>query len=191
MTYIKQISIQNLLVDFWIDKVKETNKNYMTKKMFSLLLSFISISCFGQIMLQNHVLATCGKTYSNATISMEYTLGEPFTKTLSATTVVETQGFHQPNLKLISHVGVQEISNFNLNVYPNPFLNQFTIALPSNEIVYITIYDVMGKLIHEQTLGDIENVIDLGFLASGNYRISYKTENQIQTGNISIIKYNL
>ena len=163
----------------------------MKKPLLLFFLLFITSVTFGQIMLQNQVLATSGKTYSNATISMEYTLGEPFTKTLSATTVVETQGFHQPNLKLISHVGVQELSNFNLNVYPNPFLNQFTIAIPSNETVYITIYDVMGKLIHEQTLADIENVIDLGFLASGNYRISYKTENQIQTGNISIIKYNL
>ena len=110
---------------------------------------------------------------------------------MTATSIVETQGFHQPNLKLISNVEVQELSNFDLNVYPNPFLNQFTIAIPSNETVYITIYDVMGKLIHEQTLADIENVIDLGFLASGNYRISYKTENHTQTGNISIIKYNL
>ena len=122
---------------------------------------------------------------------MEYTVGEPFTNTLITLNLGVTQGFHQPNLKLISHVGVQEVSNFSLNVYPNPFLNQFTIALPTNETVYISIYDVMGKLIHEQTLGDIENVIDLGFLASGNYRISYKTEHQIQTGNISIIKYNL
>jgi hypothetical protein len=163
----------------------------VNKRIFSFIFSFISISCFGQIRLQNQVLATSGKTYSNSIMSMEYTLGEPFTKTLTTTSIVETQGFHQPNLKLITNVGVQELSNFNLNVYPNPFLNQFTIALPSNETVYITIYDVMGKLIHEQTLADIENVIDLGFLASGNYRIFYKTENQIQTGNISIIKYNL
>jgi len=163
----------------------------MKKPLLLLFLLFITSLSFGQIMLQNQVLGTNGKFYSNKVMSMEYTVGEPFTNTLTTSNLGVTQGFHQPNLKLISHVGVQEVSNFSLNVYPNPFLNQFTIALPTNETVYISIYDVMGKLIHEQTLGDIENVIDLGFLASGNYRISYKTEHQIQTGNISIIKYNL
>ena len=163
----------------------------MIKLLISIFISVISITCFGQIMLQNQVLAASGKTLSNSSLSMDFTLGEAFTNTLTVTNLNATQGFHQPNLKLINHAGVNEVSSFDLNVFPNPFVNQFTIALPSNEPVFIAIYDVLGKLIHQQHLSEIENVIDLSFLASGNYRIKYSSQNQLQTGNISIIKCNL
>lgn len=162
-----------------------------SKYLFLLPILFITRLSYGQLILQNQAISTTSKTYINSKMSMDYTLGEIFTNTLVETNIIGTQGFNQPNLKFVTTTGIYEITNSTFKVYPNPFIDQFTIELPENEDFFISIYDVTGKLVHSQQIIDIQNIINLNFLAPGNYRIAYSSTNQIQIGNLSIIKTNL
>ncbi|MDI1233895.1 MAG: T9SS type A sorting domain-containing protein [bacterium] len=57
---------------------------------------------------------------------------------------------------------------FSARAYPNPFQNNITISLPANVVARITIYDINGKNIIDQTVLNNE-VVDLSNLSRGIY----------------------
>jgi len=65
---------------------------------------------------------------------------------------------------------VKNISNYYLNIYPNPFNPNTTIeyTLPTSTNISIVIYDMLGK--------EIIRLID-GFKNSGNYKITWQANN--------------
>jgi hypothetical protein len=73
--------------------------------------------------------------------------------------------------------GVKEvIANNAIKAYPNPVLNNYTISANS-EIQQITVRNLLGQTIKNQTLNCIEKTIDLSNLASGNYLVTVKLAN--------------
>jgi len=67
----------------------------------------------------------------------------------------------------LSRVGIQQ-KLFNASVYPNPFQNNITIALPANKSSKLVLYDLNGKLILEKVVTNNET-IDLSNLVKGLY----------------------
>lgn len=91
---------------------------------------------------------------------------------------------------------VDEIDNidFNVNVYPNPSVNEINIDFEvENPLrVKINVFDIQGKLIKQ--LADIEAVgqesvkADISELSSGNYVVSLATKDGVISKQISVIK---
>ncbi len=68
----------------------------------------------------------------------------------------------------------QEIEN--INVYPNPMVDQIEISLPVESGI-VSILDVNGKVVFSQRLSDLENsIIDVNNLNQGVYIINIMTE---------------
>ncbi|GAH55984.1 unnamed protein product, partial [marine sediment metagenome] len=66
-----------------------------------------------------------------------------------------------------------------LSVYPNPASEQVTVSLslPNTEIVELAIYDITGRLIMQQSLGELPAgeksvILNTKELASGVYTLS-------------------
>ena len=67
----------------------------------------------------------------------------------------------------LSKVGIEQ-KLFTTSVYPNPFQNNITIALPTNTSSMLVLYDLNGKLILEKLVTNNET-IDLSYLGKGLY----------------------
>jgi hypothetical protein len=58
-----------------------------------------------------------------------------------------------------------ETNNFNINIYPNPAVNEIWIESNLNDVIDYSIYSVDGRLLKESTV--INKKIDLSFAANG------------------------
>ncbi|PZF71529.1 T9SS type A sorting domain-containing protein [Taibaiella soli] len=78
-----------------------------------------------------------------------------------------------------------------VNVYPNPTVNNVHFAWNSNaegKDATISIVDVLGRVIYNQTLaetkGSNDRLVDLSTVASGTYHYTLKTSNGEKTGTV-------
>jgi hypothetical protein len=94
-------------------------------------------------------------------------------------------------------VGLEPVvkNDFNLNVYPNPFNNEATIAfdLKETSTAVLNIYDIVGKNVYSNNLGTVNpgvNFVDFdgSNLETGMYIIKLTVNNQTVTKKITINK---
>ena len=80
-------------------------------------------------------------------------------------------------------VGISEISNSNLIIYPNPANRTITIESTTPSLQEVEIYNVMGKLVFRKTLSNnkTQENININHLTTGYYIIKIKTDNEIIT----------
>jgi hypothetical protein len=76
--------------------------------------------------------------------------------------------------------------NIFVNVSPNPFENEITIALEGSKSMELSISDLTGKIILEKTCSEGNNVINLNEINKGIYFVNATISNKIKT--IKIIK---
>jgi hypothetical protein len=157
--------------------------------MFRLLIAFTFLILaqmgVGQVEIQNQVIATSGNEYANASISMEYTLGEVFTETLDGASEQCTQGFHQPVKS--DPASILEESLISITCFPNPFSEYIELLNLGNDKYVISIYDVSGKLVFEEAIINTAPSIRTTFLAPGNYHLLLSSESGHRS-HFSIIK---
>lgn len=160
--------------------------------------------------ISNNVIASGGTTLTSGNVTLEYTVGETFTNTLSSTNNSITQGFHQPNI-LVARMASNEAKNeseignetadkqitdnsiaFHFDVYPNPatdFVNVRINEIPESKCVLI-LSDETGRVITSKQISDVETQIDFTQLASGKYFITVKTEDGKVKESFKVIKVN-
>ncbi len=76
-------------------------------------------------------------------------------------------------------------ADFELNVYPNPSSGVFNID-SDTRIKHVQLYDLSGKLIYQNTLNALKNILDLSHLSSGLYVLNIQTEKGIKSVKIKI-----
>ena len=156
-----------------------------------LLICFFSRS---QLFVQNQVMAASGNQFTVGNTSIQFTLGETFTSTLSSgSTAVLTQGFHQPMRKQVfileNNLSTQDLDEFQMNVYPNPFNDFFTIEVPDVPDLNVQIVDLLGRDIQQFELSELVNQIDMSSLSIGNYQLIILSGTDV-IQNLEIIKSN-
>jgi len=70
-------------------------------------------------------------------------------------------------------INTVEKNNIHYKIYPNPTQNKLFVEMPdaNNDIYYITIFDMMGRTKLMLPKPDLQNGIDINFLAKGTYTI--------------------
>ena len=146
----------------------------MTKNLFLLLSGLFTALLVQSQQLSPSVLAADGGISKAAGISLEWTLGETNTESLSATDRLYTQGFHQPILLAkIFPAAEQPVTGYLITVAPNPVLSVLsaTIASPNDEKVILTLIDFTGRRFPVKTAnGKFSTVnVDMSGMISGIY----------------------
>lgn len=72
-------------------------------------------------------------------------------------------------------VGLDELANFGLEVYPNPVVDFITVSSKKDMIVSTKVIDAAGKTIAIGSVNNFESVIDFRKLAKGAYTIEIQT----------------
>jgi hypothetical protein len=134
------------------------------------------------------VVSSGGETFTGNGLSLDFTVGEIMTESLSATGLLLTQGFLQgPN----KNTGIEEnlIDEKDIVVYPNPAANRLYILYNDQETrpVSADIKDLQGRLVLRTDGGINPLYLNLEKLTPGFYTVSILFENH-QIINKKIIK---
>ena len=142
------------------------------KRYTLLLFSFLAA---GSLSAQE-VVSIQGGSYSNASGSIDFTLGEVIIATGTDGANEITQGFHQTNWKFL---GVEDFaSNYEAIIFPNPASEVLNIRASMFENVTYTLYDLQGKLVMQDILSAKQTPIQVSQLASGPYLLTLNNHTQ-------------
>ncbi len=128
-------------------------------------------------MLSPELLANGGGYGQNSNMHISWSIGEPVSNTISNSTTVFTQGFHQPSIILSTNN--HTLSNIAIDVYPNPTSDILRIRL--EEEADLKVYDLLSKLLIQQSIFQ-QAELDLRDWSNGVYLlqiVSEKYPNQI------------
>jgi len=139
------------------------------------MVLLLTSNCFSQ-SLERTVIASNGATLTSAQANLDYTSGEAVVTEVTDGTTKLGQGFHQENLAIV--LGVSEHELVNIQLYPNPVVNTFSID-GLKEKSSITMYDAIGRLVLNQK-DYLSGKIDVTNLSSATYFV--KIENKEGVG---------
>lgn len=132
-----------------------------TVVVFSLL-STLSASA-------QEVVSSQGESYSNATGSIDFTLGEVVINTGINGAGEITQGFHQTNWNILS---IEDYApSYEVAIFPNPMEDVLSIETSKFDNVTYTLYDAQGKMVMQNKLSAEQTPIQVGQLAQGAYTL--------------------
>ena len=124
----------------------------------------LSLNSLGQ-----DVVSTQGDSYTNASGSIDFTIGEVVINTVTDGTNDLTQGFHQTNWNFL---GVEDFApNYEAIIFPNPTEDVLNIRTSTFENVTYTLYDAQGKLVMQNILSAEQTPIQVSELAPGAYSL--------------------
>jgi hypothetical protein len=148
--------------------------------LFLTLLTTLSVTA-------QEVVSTQGDSYSNASGSIDFTIGEVVINTGTDGTNDLTQGFHQSNWNFL---GVDDFApNYEAIVYPNPTEDVLNIRTSTFENVTYTLYDALGKRVMQDKLSAERTPIQVSQLAPGSYSLTLNNETQ-NLKTFKLIKHN-
>ncbi|MDF2450539.1 MAG: hypothetical protein K0S26_43, partial [Bacteroidota bacterium] len=89
---------------------------------------------------------------------------------------------------IVVDLGIKELSEKSVLIYPNPTNGTFTIELNSKEKQFVQILDITGNCVLSQSIGNGNGAIDAGHLAAGIYNVQIKGEATVTNKKLVIVK---
>ncbi len=144
-------------------------------KIIAFVFCLFVIHANGQ-SIERSVIGSSGGSFSNSNLNVQWTIGETVVSTLSAGSILLTQGFHQYNSNSSSIVS---ILHSNIEVYPNPTENLLHFKMNNSiEMAEITMTDINGKTVKTELWNTMDShTIDISNLAPGVYHANIKIGN--------------
>ncbi len=164
-----------------------------------LFLIFISNYTFCQ-KLSPEVISSAGDISKTASISLEWTLGEPVIESSKVSNKHYTQGFHQTYFKITNIVPAKNeslASDFDMIIFPNPVEAILEIKISSENLlldetgkVDLFLFDIIGKqlLIQKTNEKSGSTFVDMTSFPSGIYFLKAQKENGLFLKSFKITK---
>ncbi|MDD4148998.1 MAG: glycosyl hydrolase family 18 protein [Bacteroidales bacterium] len=89
-------------------------------------------------------------------------------------------------IHVINPTNIEDFSEINFSLYPNPSSDKIFVRLKQGEITLIKIYDVSGQIIYQKKLQTNFTSIDISSFATGVYIIEISTKDKVMTGQVII-----
>ena len=148
----------------------------MTKFLFTLLCAFGMCSLHAQSAAPT-VISSSGGSGETAGNKVDWTLGELAVTTLSGTSNTLTQGFHQPQLIIVSNE--DERPDISMKLFPNPTHQRVILSHSSDLELNYQLFDSRGAAIHQNDCPAGDNEIALDNMAPGHYHLSIFHKGQL------------
>lgn len=130
-------------------------------------IGFAAIHDVGAQTNRPDVFASGGKTATAGGTQVSYTIGEPMTQQFNGTSLILTQGFHQP---IHGFVGIAENFNPSVQVFPNPTTGEVNVILPEGLGTYtVTLYNQQGQLVKTFSSAESKQQVSLKEEAASSY----------------------
>lgn len=141
------------------------------------LLLLFSVSFYGQVLHHQMISSQGTSTETADGLIIKQTIGQQsLIGTSGNKKYVVMQGFQQSLWgKYIASNNIEPIEGIKTTTYPNPFIEtiNFQFSKPVVDIISISIYDILGRLVYEQKQKAVSAIltIDLITLPTSEYLI--------------------
>ncbi|MBC7844999.1 MAG: T9SS type A sorting domain-containing protein [Flavobacterium sp.] len=145
------------------------------------LFLLFSITFQGQVLHHQMISSQGLSTKTSDGLIIRQTIGQQsFTGTSGNKDYVVMQGFQQSLWgKYIASNHIAAIEDIKTTTYPNPFTDiiNFKFSKPVTDVISISVFDVLGRLIYEQKKKPANNIlsIDLATLPTNEFLIRLST----------------
>lgn len=153
------------------------------KQLYTILLCFW---CFGALAQPHELVSASGASFQNGSGYISYSIGEVITTTLSTSSAILSQGFHQTRLR--TGVPVIDQPEIRMSVFPNPVKNQLILQIDEHQGFDYLLYNVMGGLLKRGQVLDVRTEIDFSSLAPAIYLLKV-TDHKEEVRLFQIVKY--
>ena len=144
------------------------HKQFSMHKVFAFSF-FLHTAAVNAQSLDRQVIGTSGNQYFTSAATMDFTMGEPITATLTGQNGIATQGFHQGTISITS---VREtLSLAELSVYPNPTTDKLTISTAIENALW-QLQTLDGKMVTSGRLNIGSTTVDVSSLAQATYMLT-------------------
>ncbi|MEL6698377.1 MAG: T9SS type A sorting domain-containing protein [Bacteroidota bacterium] len=159
--------------------------------MKKLISYFAAILVCATVQAQNltpEVIASAGESFNNGSLSLEWTLGELATESLSnGGVIILTQGFHQPTDQVTSiEDPISQLDD--VRVFPNPTSESLFVERTKMGNLDLVLWDMKGTVIMQTRMLTTSQSLDLSHLPSGVYVLRMSDEDQA-TRSVRIQKF--
>lgn len=139
------------------------------KRLRPIIISFTFIVASNNSFGQDLEVISGGGTYTeNPNGSIAWTIGEPVIDTYEGTSNHLTQGFHQPDVYVLSTENFVEIE---LSIYPNPTSDYINVV--TDRPLQLRMFDESGKLVQQIDLVNNNDQINVSGLSRGTYVLNF------------------
>ena len=149
--------------------------------MKTILTSILSLTmCAAYSQTTNSVVASSGGSGSVGGVSLNWTMGEPISKTLSNGTTTLGAGFQQGALTVTSIDEKTTDATF-LTVFPNPTTDKVIIKQSQAEAkkLHYDLYSLDGKVLASAQINSTEQTVDFSTLTKGIYIIKVYSDKEV------------
>lgn len=136
--------------------------------MKKTLFSFLLIPWIYSVQAQ-HVVNSSGKSISDASRTIEYSIGETVVSTIQTPNRAVTQGLLQPRYSIETSINEDFDSKFDFKVFPNPTTDNIVVETNYKKFDSYNLFSIEGKLIENNKYN--YQPIDLSKLPSGVYQL--------------------
>ncbi len=158
---------------------------------FLLGLLMLSQLAFGQADLS--IVGSCGDRLVGTTMVLDWTVGEPIIATVTTSSRLLSQGFHQPTVDTLVITEIQGTMTGLAVVTPNPSAGLVMLQITDwpNALLQIQVSDGTGTILQRlDGVGPGNTSINLTQYAAGLYQISVHDPAKNSTQLFRILKYN-
>ena len=150
----------------------------------------IIIICFLTTTLHAlEVISTAGSQGETTSGSLNWTLGEAVTETITNETNTLTQGFQQSKLT-VTAINDLEVPGIELSVYPNPTNNFLSIEVKTDKQIdlLLSLIDLNGKLLLQKKMTGNTQTVNMQNYSPATYILKV-TEDNIEIRTYQIVKH--
>lgn len=160
--------------------------------LMSICLLSAQILCSQQDGKSPSVISVAGTVSKSDQITLEWTLGETFVQTLAIDKGYHTQGYHQPQVKVIEFSKDGALS-YDIIIFPNPAKEILNVSIKTlqKDKLKIKMTDVTGRNILSQNApgGSTDIQLKTKELPEGIYMLSVINEQGFWIRSFKIIKH--
>ncbi len=158
--------------------------------MMRVIIAILFTSLFAQLAHSQELIGSAGRTDSIANAEVSWSVGETVVTTGSVANFDLTQGYIQPSFTLVSIKEESSLNDFQVDLFPNPAIQEFTINLSRNvsRELLMTITDVLGKKIQEQRIEYPSQTFNVSELKPATYYVTIYSQDNQYSKQLKLIK---
>lgn len=152
--------------------------------MKKLILTITLMQC--SLTFSQEVLSSQGESYSNASGSVDFTIGEVVINTGTDGNNDITQGFHQTNWNFL---GLDDQNpSIEVSIFPNPLEKYLNIQTGAFTGMNYIMYDANGRIVRQGNLLEQTTQIETTELSPASYSLVVRDENNTLIKTFKLVK---